>query len=484
MKKNYLLIVLTTTMVAMLSVGFASCGDDEESVVPPQNDGNQQTEYLSNQDPEGTVVINMNNGANDNYYDLGLGYKIHIDEANNFISELVTSGSPYGGPYTYYPVEFVTIGTVKGLSEVNTIPETGWSTSVAVVPGTGYVVRVKGSSYSYDKYARLYVVESIVGTSGGIIGATIKYQSPFARTIKLEKSSLTFSSAASSQTVNLVDPTAYTVSECPTWCTVSSNTNPIQISVTENLTTQRSGNIVLKNSVSTVSLDIVQNGSSTFEGGNGTETDPYQIKTAQHLQNVNLRPNLHYILISDINLSSYLNTSSNGWNPIGTSDKPFTGTFNGQNHIISGIWINKPTINNVGLFGYISNSAKTIKNIVLKIDNKGIVGSSNVGGISGFLSGEISDCIVDGTVSGDDYVGGICGGAEDYSYYVPFATGPNSSSVYTQYASSNISNCISKGVIKSSGSNRGGILGGTYYGNYGYGCSVNNCSTTATLQDK
>ena len=214
MNRRFYLSLQVMAVAAILSIGFASCGDDDE-VVPP--DEMQQTETLSNQDPEGTVVLNMNNGKENNYYDLGFGenYKIHIDEANNLIGESHYYSSPYGSG-NQIPLEIVTFGTVEGLSNINTIPTTGWSESAAVVPGTGYVVRVKGQSYSYDKYARLYVVNYIVGTSGGIIGATIKYQSPFARTIKLEKTSLTFSSAASSQTISLTDPTAYEVSEKPT----------------------------------------------------------------------------------------------------------------------------------------------------------------------------------------------------------------------------------------------------------------------------
>ena len=40
------------------------------------------------------------------------------------------------------------------------------------VPGYGYLVRASG-------YARIYVVDYITSIGGEIIGATIKYQSPF-----------------------------------------------------------------------------------------------------------------------------------------------------------------------------------------------------------------------------------------------------------------------------------------------------------------
>ena len=46
-KKNYLLSLMTTMMVAMLSVGFVSCGDDEEDNVtqnPPKIENNNSNE--------------------------------------------------------------------------------------------------------------------------------------------------------------------------------------------------------------------------------------------------------------------------------------------------------------------------------------------------------------------------------------------------------------------------------------------------------
>lgn len=481
MRKSIYWNLQVIVVAAVFCAGLASCGDEDESVITPQteqNDGKQQTENISNQDPEGTVVLNMNNGAKNNYYDLGFGesYKIHIDEANNFIGESHYVVNPiYGSGSNEIFTEIVTIGSVRGLSEVNTIPTTGWSESAAVVPRTGYVVRVKNQSYSYDMYARLYVVDYIVGTSGGIIGATIKYQSPFARTIKLEKTSLTFTSAASSQNITLTDATAYYVSKKPAWCTVSSNTNPVTISVVENLAMQQSGRIVLKNAASTAEIEIVQQGASSplFECGHGTASDPYQIKTAQQLQNINVRPDLYYTLISDIDMTSYLNTTSNGWNPIGTPGKPFTGTFDGNNHVISGIWIDRPMSNNVGLFGITSEA--TIKNIALKTNSNGIKGSTDVGGICGYLSGSISNCSVDGTISGNDYVGGICGGA---TYTIAYSNLPNGGGSWR--TNSLISSCITSGVIISSGFYCGQILGGNHEG---YNCIPTDCSSTATLKN-
>lgn len=94
-------------------------------------------------------------------------------------------------------------------------------------------------------------------------------------------------------------------------------------------------------------------------------------------------------LLKDINLNN------ESWTPIGTSleeeNKIFKGTFDGQNHTISGININT-NVQMVGLFGIVKG---TIKN--LKIDNGTIISTRNgeessmVGGIVGELTQRNTD---------------------------------------------------------------------------------------------
>ena len=138
-KKNFLKSVLIMMMSAVLCVGLTSCGGDDSPVSTPPtvpNDGNEQTDVVSNQDPDGTVVVNMNNGSGGNYVDIGIGSSIHIDAANNFVGNSSN-------------VEFVSVGEVSGLSKVTSIPTSGWAKSAAVVPGTGYVARCKNIMYVY-----------------------------------------------------------------------------------------------------------------------------------------------------------------------------------------------------------------------------------------------------------------------------------------------------------------------------------------------
>lgn len=116
-------------------------------------------------DPEGTVLVQMRNrdyGHTEVYMEEGnRGGWFYIDSGNNF------KGSAY--------VSFISVGRVNGLKDVRNLPEYGWSESVAVVPHNGYFVRYGSGS----SYMRIYIVDYIVSTGGGIIGATVKYQRGF-----------------------------------------------------------------------------------------------------------------------------------------------------------------------------------------------------------------------------------------------------------------------------------------------------------------
>ncbi|MFW6016311.1 MAG: GLUG motif-containing protein [bacterium] len=122
-----------------------------------------------------------------------------------------------------------------------------------------------------------------------------------------------------------------------------------------------------------------------------------------------------YILMNNLDssttgYSTYASSDANngrGWEPIGTSDDPFTGSFDGQGYTISDIVINRPEEDNIGLFGYLKNS--NIKKIGLK--NHNIEGYGYIGGIGGYHSNEskISNCYVKGFIKGTVNLGGILG---------------------------------------------------------------------------
>lgn len=71
----------------------------------------------------------------------------------------------------------VSVGAVDGLSKIESIPERGWATQVAINQGHGYIVRMEGECYYgyFSCYARVYVKQQLGG------GVTIQYQPDWKR---------------------------------------------------------------------------------------------------------------------------------------------------------------------------------------------------------------------------------------------------------------------------------------------------------------
>jgi peptidoglycan hydrolase-like protein with peptidoglycan-binding domain len=157
-----------------------------------------------------------------------------------------------------------------------------------------------------------------------------------------------------------------------------------------------------------------------FAGGTGIELDPFQIETCEELQNINYYADVGYsfILNNDIDCSetSTWNSDGEGWyygfDPIGGIGLSFAGYLNGNNHIIQGLYINRPNNNSAtGLFESIYGVNTKIANIGLM--NVDITGNNGVGSITGYSCDYalISNSFVSGgTVSGNgSYIGGLVG---------------------------------------------------------------------------
>lgn len=222
-KKNCLFSLLTIMMAAVLSVSITSCGGDDPVSSPPvipTNNGNVTNPDTEVPDPEGTITLSMRNANNGTTY---IDNSIYINRSDNFTG-----------------CKIVSLGAMKGLGNIAQIPKTGWSDQVAVVPGTGYV------AYANNKYYCLYVVEEITNTSGGVIGALVKYYSPFGgkdEAVQLEKNELSFTTEGGSQTVKMTNSSiiAFKVSSSESWChpyvTTTDDSkvpNAVQISVDRN----------------------------------------------------------------------------------------------------------------------------------------------------------------------------------------------------------------------------------------------------------
>ena len=99
-----------------------------------------------------------------------------------------------------------------------------------------------------------------------------------------------------------------------------------------------------------------------------------------------------------------------GWAPIISLSRPFTkrytAIFEGNGHTITGLYINRPATDYVGLFGA-TKAGAIIRNVSLK--DVSVRGGEVVGGLVGNNVGTITSSYVTGTVMGTQYVGGLVG---------------------------------------------------------------------------
>ena len=165
----------------------------------------------------------------------------------------------------------------------------------------------------------------------------------------------------------------------------------------------------------------------------------------------------YFYLTQDIDMTAATSRNGDyyndglGWQPIGSASTPFTGTFDGRNHTITGMHINRA---DESYIGFIASMSGTIKN--LNFRESLIYGKENVGTVVGYGFGYIENCnILSGEVFSNNgetgnYVGGIAG-------YI-----------------SSIRDCSSNaGVYASNGAYFGGIAG--------IAGSISNCKCSSTL---
>ena len=200
-----------------------------------------------------------------------------------------------------------------------------------------------------------------------------------------------------------------------------------------------------------------------FAGGLGTEDDPYLIETAEQMKKLAEDVNggksysgTYFKLTADIDLNG---SEDNKWTPIGTSSKPFSGTFNGDKHSVTNVYVSGTGLWQ-GLFGYVLNGK--IQN--LGVDNGFIKGNSSIGGVVG--------CMRDATVENCYFTGEVSSTSGDVGGIVGFVEGGSSSISY-------IVNCYNAGTVThTSSSGAGGIAG-----QFTSGGSITNCYNIGTVKN-
>ena len=183
-----------------------------------------------------------------------------------------------------------------------------------------------------------------------------------------------------------------------------------------------------------------------------------------------------------------------GWVPIGNKAYKFTADFDGNNHTIANLYINRSNANYTGLFAYASGIIRQVGLVSATVSGGycagGLVGRANSGSISGsYATGSvsndyycagglvgysdgstISDSYATGSVSGrGSYVGGLVGYNSSGAISGSYATGSVASDDrvgglvgYNYYGT--ISASYATGSVAGSGNYVGGLVGRGYSG--------------------
>ena len=239
-----------------------------------------------------------------------------------------------------------------------------------------------------------------------------------------------------------------------------------------------------------LAVGVTNTAMGQFAGGSGTETDPYLISTSDHLVQLFYylgNANLHFKMSNNIDLTNYLavggagHNDGAGWLPIGNASNKFSGTFNGADFKITGLWINRSGTDYVGLFGNLDGA--NISNLGVEISSIGVSGNKYVGGLTGNCENtSIKNCYVTGNVSGKNWVGGLIGSQSgsiskcyatgninmNGNYYCGGLLGTGMGTITDCYATGNVSGNSNQGSC-------GGLAGAAITG------SINNCYATGNV---
>lgn len=155
--------------------------------------------------------------------------------------------------------------------------------------------------------------------------------------------------------------------------------------------------------------------------GDGSEAFPFQIATLENLfwiaapdsivpnPNRSVRWASHYLQTANIDASDTENWyGGEGWIPIGNNSTPFSGVYDGQNHAIDWLCLNRPSVSAQAFFGKADNAH--IHNTKLK--NINIQGDTDIAGLCARLyNSDIFNSSVQGSILAQSITQGLYTGS-------------------------------------------------------------------------
>jgi len=175
-------------------------------------------------------------------------------------------------------------------------------------------------------------------------------------------------------------------------------------------------------------------------------------------------------------LASPMANQGTGWQPIGTSDDQFIGSFDGQEYEIKDLFINRPDEDSAGLFGEVGQEGVTTD---IGVVNVTVIGNDYVGGLVGHSDGTVSKSYSTGSVTGQEHVGvlvGHNGGIVNNSYASGSVTGDSRAGGLVGWNQATLSNSYSSCSVTGN-SSVGGLVGDNWY----YEGTVSNSYSTGRV---
>jgi hypothetical protein len=170
-----------------------------------------------------------------------------------------------------------------------------------------------------------------------------------------------------------------------------------------------------RNSLAALCIFVIAAALMAGVAGCEPPTDYFEVRTWHDLHAITDNLAGRYVLMNDLDSTTagygesagIAANQGEGWQPIGTPDNPFTGSFDGQGYEIGDMFISRSGENPVGLFGAVGEGG-VIQNVgAVNVD---VTGEWAVGSLIGVNWGEVRNSYSSGAVNGADCIGGLVGG--------------------------------------------------------------------------
>ncbi len=191
---------------------------------------------------------------------------------------------------------------------------------------------------------------------------------------------------------------------------------------------------------------VISFANTGFAGGNGSFGNPYLVSTPGQLFTVRHFPDSYFMQIADIDFAGSAWSQGEGWLPISTYFEAFQGTYDGNDHIVYNLFIDRDINIYQGLFSTLEGTIINLGVVDANINTP----SGMCGILTGVNFGEIINCYSSGEVNSSGTFGRLGGLA-----------GWNSGLIINSWSSANINN---NGMITGglTGANADGIIDASY----------------------